>query len=78
MRLVFSNGKWVSVPLPIDSWTEEYIWYYSTIYAACLAKHTNISPQKASSIAEAAVYKRMYPDLSYNTVLEGELRSLFD
>jgi hypothetical protein len=76
MRLVFSNGKWVSVPLPIDSWTNEYTWYYSTIYAACLEK--NKDKEKASSLAEAAVYKRMYPDLSYNTVLEGELRSLFD
>jgi len=73
MRLVYSNGKWVSVDLPnLDPcWLVSDTWYYATIYAA--AVNSGFLEKRARIIAEAAVNKRIYPEISYDKGIESDL-----
>ena len=70
-RLVFSDGKWVTISLPIGhdpSWTDADKWVYATAYAAASIRF----PEKAESLAEAIVFKRMY-SVSYDKKMEQDI-----
>ena len=78
MRLVYSDGKWVSVDLPsLDPcWLVSDTWYYATIYAAAI--HRGFLEKRARIIAEAAVNKRIYPEISYDKGIENDLNNTMD
>lgn len=76
--ITFSNGAWISVfpPKFIDPcWSKKDLQLYATIYAAAAEKHAH---NYASAIAEIAVNKRLYPELKYGSVLEKDLRVLYE
>ena len=78
MRLVYSDGKWISVNLPsLDPcWLVSDTWYYATIYAAAIDR--GFSEKRARIIAEAAVNKRIYPEISYDKGIENDLNHTMD
>ena len=79
MRIVFSNGEWVTVHLPTGhdpGWSPSDTWYYATMWASCVSK--GMGEKKATILAEAATTKRMYPETVYDSVLEKELMELFE
>ena len=71
-RLVFSQNKWVSVEIPEEVNTDS--WYYATLWVEALRRNIP-NPQK---VAEAAVFKRMYPGIKFVKSLEDDLRKLYD
>jgi len=71
-RLVFSENKWVSVEIPEEVHTES--WYYATLWVEALRRNIP-NPQK---VAEAAVFKRMYPGIKFVKSLEDDIRKLYD
>jgi hypothetical protein len=78
MRLVYSDGKWISVELPIldPCWLVSDTWYYARIYAAAVNK--GFSEKRSRIIAEAAVNKRIYPEISYDKSIENDLNNLMN
>lgn len=61
-RIVFSDGNWISVPLPVGhdpSWTDADKWIYAAAYVS----------QKVESLAEAIVFKRLY-SVTYDKKME--------
>jgi hypothetical protein len=78
MMPVFSRGTWLSVLAPkfIDPcWSKKDLQLYATIYAEALAIHGD---KLASILAEVAVNKRLYPEVTYDAVLEAHLQNLYD
>ena len=76
--IVFSKGDWIDVPLPKGydpCWSKADKYYYATVWAACVDKFPS---EKAETLAEAAVIKRMYPEISFQSALEAELKMIFD
>ena len=67
--VIFSDNKFVEVDAPDDLKGEEML--YGTLYLSLLQK--GLAVAKAAVVAEAAVYKRLYPGLSYGRVLEDDL-----
>jgi hypothetical protein len=79
MRIVFSAGKWITVHLPKGHdpcWSPSDTWYYAATWAACLRK--GLDEKKATILAEAATTKRMYPETTYDSVLEKDLAELVE
>ena len=78
MRLVYSDGKWVSVDLPsLDPcWLVSDTWYYATIYASGI--HMGFSEKRSRIIAEAAVNKRIYPEICYDKGIENDLNTVIN
>lgn len=75
MRLVFSNGKWLTVNIPLNPcWSPSDTWYYATMWASCLRK--GLDEKKATVVAEAATTKRMFPDIVFDSVLEKSISDL--
>lgn len=77
-KLVFSNGKWTHVRIPFNTdpcWLSSDILYYATIYAA--ASQSGATEKRAVIIAEAAVNKRIYKDLVYDSGLEADIAKVF-
>ena len=71
-RLVFSDGKWVTISLPIGhdpSWTDADKWVYAAAYVAVSIRF----PEKAESLAEAIVFKRVY-SVSYDKKMEQDIK----
>jgi hypothetical protein len=76
LMIVFSNGDWVSVAIPKYTdpcWSKKDLQFYATIYAAA----SIYDSKRATILAEAAVNKRLYPDLRYDASLEADLQRLF-
>lgn len=76
-RLIFSQNEWIEVELPLGhdpNWTEQDTYYYGVIWA--LACRKGFTTQKARELAEAAVSKRVYPGIIFNTRIEHDLISL--
>jgi hypothetical protein len=76
--ITFSRGAWISVIPPnfIDPcWSKKDLQFYSTIYAAAAEKHPH---NYASTLAEIAVNKRLYPEVKYGIILENSLQELYD
>jgi hypothetical protein len=79
MRLIFSKGQWIQVLLPIGHdpcWSKGDTYYYARMWATSVEK--GFSTKRAEVIAEAAVAKRMYPEIIYDRSLESDIQSLFD
>ncbi len=78
-RLVFSQGRWVSVKLPLahdPAWTESDMWYYAVSWVAAVAR--GFSETRAEQIAEAVVSKRLYPGCVFYRELEEDMKTLGD
>ena len=76
--LVFLSGNWIDVAIPRGhdpSWIDSDKFHYATMYTAAVSK--GFAEKRAASIAEAAVSKRLYPGLQYDSALEEDLRSLY-
>lgn len=71
MALVFSKGEWITVPLPSEQWSFQDQLLYGNVYAYA-TRERNVPSEKASQIAEAVVFKRLYP----GTVMNNELEKL--
>jgi hypothetical protein len=69
----FSRNQWISVKVPLSVQGQEL--YYAFLWAK-LVHEKGVSEQKASIIAEATVFKRLYPGLVYGEKLESEIKSL--
>lgn len=77
MRLVFSGGNWISVRIPLNPcWSPSDTWYYATMWAAGVRK--GLDEKKATVLAEAAVTKRMYPEIVFDSVLEKGISDLVE
>jgi len=76
--LIFRGGHWISVSLPkgLDpKWTSKDSLYFASAWLS--AKEKWGCEKKATSLAEAAVYKRLYEGLVYNKTLEHDLQQLW-
>jgi len=76
--MVFSKGEWIEVLLPKGydpCWMPANKQYYATMWAAAIQKY---DPKRAEVVAEAATTKQLYPDISYDTALEADIKSLFE
>ena len=71
--VVFSDNRFVEVRVPEGLEGEELV--YATFFCSFLQKGWDEA--KARRVAEAAVYKRLYPGLGYGKMLEGELKELY-
>ncbi len=78
MALVFSKGEWITVPLPSDSesWSFHDQLLYGNVFALATREH-NVPSETASQIAEAVVFKRLYPGMVMNPELEKLVSWLF-
>jgi hypothetical protein len=77
MQLVFSENEWLEVKVPAGydpNWTQQDQYFYAVIWA--LAFRKGFSEQKASQVAEAAVFKKIYPGIQFFDSLEKDLRFL--
>ncbi len=73
-RLVFSQGRWVSVKLPPahdPAWTDSDFWFYAVTWAAAVAR--GFAEGRAEQIAEATVSKRLYPGCVFYRDLEDDI-----
>ena len=50
--------------------------FYATMWAAAIDR--GLPPKRAEVVAEAATTKHLYPDISYDTSLEADIKSLFE
>ena len=76
--MVFTKGEWIKVLLPKGydpCWMPANKQYYATMWAAAIKKY---DPKRAEVVAEAATTKQLYPDISYDTALEADIKSLFE
>jgi hypothetical protein len=69
MALIFSKGEWIMVPLPSEPWSFCDQLLYGNVYAYA-TRERNVPADKASQIAEAVVFKRLYPGTVMNQALE--------
>ncbi len=69
----FSRNEWITVRVPTSLRGQEL--FYAFLWAK-LVYEKGMSEQKASILAEATVFKRLYPGLVYGEKLESELKSL--
>lgn len=71
--IVFSSkqNSWILVKVPAELCVEGYEEMYATLFTHLVDK--GVSEQRASQIAEAAVLKRQYPGLQYDSKLENDL-----
>jgi hypothetical protein len=71
MALVFSKGEWITVPLPSDSetWSFSDQLLYGTTFAYA-TRERKVPLATASQIAEAVVFKRLYPGMKMNESIE--------
>ncbi len=77
MALVFSKGEWITVALPPDgeSWSFSDQLLYGSIWAY-ITREKQGTAEQASQIAEAFVFKRLYPGMVFSKELETILQSL--
>ncbi len=72
---VFSNGRWISYPLPSDVvWSSNWNLQAASLYAAALAK--GHSEKEAAQLAEMYVSKQMYKGLQFPKRFEDQLKDL--
>lgn len=76
---VFQSGKWISyepsITLKTDPRiTDSHIRLAAAAYMSARKKGT--SEERATSLAEAIVFKQLYPELQYTNEFEEELASL--
>ena len=78
MALVFSKGEWITVPLPSDqeSWSFRDQLLYGNVYAYA-TRERNVPHDTAIQIAEAVVFKRLYPGTVMNDTLEKLISWLY-
>jgi hypothetical protein len=69
MALVFSKGEWITVPLPSDQWSFSDQLLFANVYAYA-TRERNVPAAEATVIAEAVVFKRLYPGTTMNQDLE--------
>jgi hypothetical protein len=79
MALVFSKGEWITVTLPPDheTWSFSDQILYGTTYAFA-TREKYFQPDQASQIAEAVVFKRLYPGMMMRPEIEHLLQYLYD
>lgn len=76
-RIVLSDGKWVSVPLPKGrdpSWTPAEEFVYATCYMAAIRK--NFSAKRSENIAESCVLRKVYPGIRFDNEMEKDIQFL--
>jgi hypothetical protein len=73
-RLIFSQNTWKHINIPKGhdpSWNSADMWYYASLREAAEAR--GFHAKRAEIIAEAVVFKRMYPGLMYDKTLEEDI-----
>jgi len=76
--IVFSRGRWISVPLPIGrdpSWTTSSEWIYANAWASAL--RSGFSETRAEQLAEAIVLKDLYAGIQYDTRFNSDIKKCF-
>jgi len=77
-RIVFSKGRWISVPLPIGRdpcWTTSSEWMYANAWASAI--RSGFTEQRAEQIAEAIVLRNLYPGITYDTRLLSDMEQCY-
>jgi hypothetical protein len=79
MALVFSKGEWITVPLPSDStsWSFSDKLYYGSVWAFA-TREKGLDAQRASQIAEAVVFQRLYPGITMSADMERLYQYLYE
>lgn len=71
--VVLSKNKFIEVDVPKGMEGEEY--YYATLLLHLIGK--GWEGKRAKQVAEAAVYKRLYPGLGYGKSIEEDLLNMY-
>jgi hypothetical protein len=74
MVLVRSAKGWTEISVPEGSWSFDLQNLYGMLVARGLEK--GLLEEKARSVAEVAVYKKLYPGLRYGKDLERLLENV--
>ncbi len=79
MALVFSKGEWITVPLPPDSitWSFSDQLLYGSVWAFA-TREKQLDEQRASQIAEAVVFQRLYPGITMSSDMECLYQYLYE
>jgi hypothetical protein len=75
-RLVLSEGQWISVSLPKGrdpSWTVADEYAFAAAYASAIRR---FGGARATNIAEAIVFRRLYPGIVFDKGLERDIQSI--
>jgi hypothetical protein len=83
-RLVLSEGQWISVSLPKGrdpSWTVADEYAFAAAYASAIrsfgqAEASASAHAKATNVAEAIVFRRLYPGIVFDKGLERDIQSI--
>ncbi len=75
MALVFSKNEWITVTLPPDyeHWSFSDQLLYGTTWAYA-TREKQLQPEQASQLAEAVVFKRLYPGM----IMRPEVEKLIE
>ncbi len=78
--LVYDQSKldWVSVEIPfthIQTWSKADSFFYARAYLTATQK--GFQEKTARSLAEVAVFKRLFPGVIYGKQIETQYKSLF-
>jgi hypothetical protein len=66
------KSEWVSVNIPFtQNWSKSDTFYYARVYLTCVQK--GIDEKQAHILAEAAVFKRLFPGVLYSKQIEEQL-----
>lgn len=77
-KIVFSNGKWISVRLPVgrdSSWTSSAEWMYANAWVSSI--EIGMTENRAEQVAEAIVFKYLYPGVTYDTYLTADIKRCY-
>jgi hypothetical protein len=77
-RLVLSDGQWISVSLPKGrdpSWTVADEYAFAAAYASAIRSFGQ-AHAKATIVAEAIVFRRLYPGIVFDKGLERDIQSI--
>ncbi len=75
MVLVRSSEGWTEISVPEPSWPFDIQNYYGLLTVRGIEK--GLTEEKARTVAEAAVYKKLHPGLRYGKDLESLLEGVF-
>ena len=73
MPIILSNNSWLSIPPPVGhdpSWLSADSFFYATMFVAAKEFFPH---DRAVILAEAAVNKRLYPGIVYDSSIEDDL-----
>jgi hypothetical protein len=81
-RLVLSEGQWISVSLPKGrdpSWTVADEYAFAAAYASAIRRFGLAEASahaRATNVAEAIVFRRLYPGIVFDKGLERDIQSI--